>query len=116
MISIRCVIGLPTILTLGGLIDLVTWTFVYSELDRAFSLTLDPPGKGLPERIVFDNSTLTIPQGVATNIRPTPSLLHYTFTEDRALSSSSKRYSDSIIVYGKLFRGNVSRELECVPR
>ena len=83
------VIGIPTLLALGGLITLLKDTYVCSELDRVFPLNLDQPGKGLPEGVVFDNSTPTIPHGLATNIRPGPSLLHYTFAEDHTLFSSS---------------------------
>ena len=72
----RCVIGLPTLLVLDGLIDLVKGNFVYSEFNCTFQLTLDPLGKGLPKGVVFDNSTPTIIQGVSTNSKPDPSLLH----------------------------------------
>ena len=63
-VSLRCVIGLPTLLPLGSLIDLVNSTFVCSEINRTFPLTLDPPDKGLPDGVFFDNSTPTIPLGV----------------------------------------------------
>ena len=101
---------------LGGLIDLVKGTFVCSETNRSYPLTLDPSGKGLPDGVVFDNSTPTIPAGVSANVHPSPSLLHYTSAEDRALSSSATNYSEHIIVHDKLFRGNVSRDIEYVPR
>ena len=58
---IRCVIGLPTLLSLGGLIYLAKGIFVYSELNWTFHLTLDSLGKGLPDGVVFDKSTPTIP-------------------------------------------------------
>ena len=60
--------------------------------------------------IVFDNSTPIIPQGVSTNIKPNPSLLHYTSAEGHAVSAQT--YSDNIIVHDKFFDGNISRELE----
>ena len=59
--SLRRVVGLPTLLALGGLIDLLKETFVCSELDFTFPLTLDPPDKVLSESAVFDNSTPIIP-------------------------------------------------------
>ena len=115
-VSLRYVIELPTLLTLGGLIDSVKGAFVCSEINCTFPLTLDPPGKGLPDRVVFDNSTLTIHVGVLTNVRPVLSFIHYTSAESRALPSPPTNYSEHIIVYDKFFRGNVSRDIEYVPR
>ena len=60
-VSLWCVLGLPTLLALGELINLVKGEFICSEIGQTFPLTLDPPGKGLPEGIVFDNSTPIIP-------------------------------------------------------
>ena len=115
-VSLRYVIELLTLLALGGLIDSVKGAFVCSEINCTFPLTLDPPGKGLPDRVVFDNSTLTILVGVLTNVRPVLSFIHYTPAESRALPSPPTNYSEHIIVYDKFFRGNVSRDIECVPR
>ena len=112
--SLRCVTGLPTLLYLGNLIDLFKDKFVCSRVNRSFPLTLDPPGKELLEGVVFDNSTSTIPYGVVTKIIPDPSLSCYTPSEDYALSSSSTSYSDNIIVYDKLFQGNMSRNIEYI--
>ena len=102
-VSLHCVIGLPALLTLGGLIDLTKGTFVCSEINRTFSLTLDPPGKGSPDEVVFDNSTPTIPVGVSTDVRLDPSFLHYTSAEGRTLPSSTTNYSEHVIVHDKLF-------------
>ena len=111
-----CVVGLPTLLSLGGLIDLVKGQFVFSEINRNFPLTLDPPGKGLPDGVVFDNSIPTIPVDISTNFRPDPFLLHYTFAEGRVLPSSVTNYFENIIVRDKFFRGNDSRDIEYNPR
>ena len=89
--------------------------FICSEIGRIFPLTLDPPGKELPEGIVFDNSTPIIPQGVSTNVKPNPFLFHYTFAEGRSFQHSTPTYLDSIIVHDKCFEGNASRELEYKP-
>ena len=102
-ISLRCVLGLPTLLA------------ICSDIGRTFLLTLNPPDKGLPEGIVFDNIIPIIPHGVSTNIKPNPSLLHYTSTEGRAIHHSAPTYSDNIIVHDNFFEGNVSRELEYNP-
>ena len=90
--SFRCVLGLPTLLAVGGLIDLVKGGLICSEINQNFSLTLNQSGKGLPEGILFDNITLIIPQGVSTNIKHTPSLLHYTSAEGRDFYHSFPTY------------------------
>lgn len=85
-VSLRCVIGLPILLSLGGLINLIKGTFSCSELNCPFHLNLDPMGSGLTAEVEFDNTIPTIPVGVSTNFHPNPSFLHYTSTEVRALS------------------------------
>jgi len=115
-VSLCCVIGSPTLLSPGSLIDLVKGTFLCSKINRTFPLTLDPPDKGLPNGVVFDNSTPTIPVGVSTSVRPNPSFLNYTSAEGRALPAFSTNYSDHIIVHDKFFGGNVSRDIEYLPR
>ena len=89
--------------------------FICSKINRTFYLTLDPLGKGLLEGIVFDTTTPTILQEVSTNIKPNPSLFHYTSADDRALICSSPSYSECIVVHDKRFKGDMSRELEYAP-
>ena len=60
-VSLRCVLSLPTLLAIEGSINLVKGEIVCSEIDRTFALSLEPPGKGLSDGVVFDNSTPTIP-------------------------------------------------------
>ena len=74
-VSLHCVIGLPLLLSLGGLIDLVKGMYVCSELNRTFPLTLDPSDKESSDGVVFDNITSTIPVRVSANVRPIPSIL-----------------------------------------
>jgi len=115
-VSLRCVIGLPTLISLDGLIDLVKGTFVCSEINPTSPLNLNLPDKGLLDGVVFDNSTLTIPVGLSTNVRSDPTLLHCTSARDRALSSSSTNYSDHIIIHNEFFRENIFRDIKYVPR
>ena len=75
-VSLSYVLILPTLLHLSGFINLVKGDFVCSKINRTFPLTLNPPGMGLPEGVVFDISTLTIPQRVSTNIKLISSFLH----------------------------------------
>ena len=63
-VSLRCVLGLPTLLALGGFINLVKADLMCSKINRIFPLPLDPPSKGLPGGIVFDNINPIVPQGV----------------------------------------------------
>ena len=104
-VFLRYVVELPTLLTFGDHIDLVKWTFVCSNLNCTFPLILNTLDKRLSNNGVFNNSTPTIPQEVATNIRRDSSLIHYISAECRALSIFSTTYSYSIIVYNKCFRG-----------
>ena len=115
-VSLQCVLGLPTLLVLGGLINVVKGEFICSEIGLIFPLTLDSPGKGLPEGTIFDNDTPTISQGVSSNVKPNPSLLHYSSAEGCAVHQHTPTYSDNIIVNDKCFEGNVSRELEYIPQ
>ena len=62
-VSLRIVLGIPALLTLGGLINLVKEEFICSEINRTFPLTLNPLDEGLPKGIVFDNITPIVPQG-----------------------------------------------------
>ena len=114
-VSLRCVLGLPTLLTIGGLINLVKGEFFCSDIDRTFALSLEPPGKGLPDGVASDNSTPTIPEGVPTNIKPNPSLLHFTSTEGHVVTNPFPHYSSNIIVRDSFYKGNFSRELEYNP-
>ena len=114
-VSFCCVLGLSMLLAFGGQINLVKGELICSEINRKLPLTLDPPGKGLPEGIVFDNSTPIIPQGVSTNVKPNPSLLHYTSVEGNSFQYSSPTYLDNIVVHDIFFEGNMSRELVYKP-
>ena len=110
MFSSVVFLGLSILLALGGFIYLVKGEVICLEINRTITLTLDPLGKGLPESIVFDNSTPIIPKGVSTNVKPNPSILHYTSAEGCAFHHSSPTYSDNIVVHDNFFNGNVSRD------
>ena len=49
-VSVRCVLGLPTLLAMGAAIDLVKSLLSCIELNRSFPLDLQPPNNGLPEK------------------------------------------------------------------
>ena len=105
-------LGLPTLLAIGGSINLVKGEIVCSTIDRTCVLSLEPPGKGLSDGVIFNNSTPTIPERVSTNIKPNPSLLYFTSAEGYAVTNPFPNYSANIIVRDSFYKGNVSRELE----
>ena len=111
-VSLRYVLDLPTLLAIGGSINLVKGEIVCSEIDRTFALSLEPTDKGLPDGVVSDNSTPTIPEGVPTNIKPNPSILHFTSAEGHVVTNPFPHYSSNIIVRDSFYKGNVSRKLE----
>ena len=114
-VSLRYVLGLPTLLAIGGSIYLVKGEIVCSEIDRTFAISLEPPDKGLPDSVGFDNNTSTIHEGVPTNVKHKPSMLHFTSTEGHVVTNQFPNYSANIIVRDSFYKGNVSRELEYNP-
>ena len=74
-VSLHYVLGLPTLLSIGVAINLLSGERSCSELNRKFPLTLDPPGKGLPGGTTFNKYSPFILPGVSTNITSTTSPL-----------------------------------------
>ena len=110
-VSLQYVLGLPTLLAISGSINLVKGEIVCSGINRKFPLSLEPPGKGLPNGVVFDNSIPTTLEGVPTNIKPNPSLLHFTSAEGHTVPNQSTIFSENIPVKDSFYKGKVSREL-----
>ena len=48
-INLRCVLGLPTLLSIEGAITLLSRVIFCTGFNQTFPLTLDPLGKGLPD-------------------------------------------------------------------
>ena len=71
-VFLRCVLELSSLLALGRKIDLVKINSFCSEINRKFSLTLDPQGKGVLESVVFSNTMPTILQEISSNIKQSP--------------------------------------------
>ena len=105
-IRLRCVLGLPTLLSIGADIYLLSGELMCTELDRTFPLTLHPPGTGLPAGATLNRYSSSIPPSVLTNITSTTSLVQYT-------SSDGFILSDYIFVKDQFFY-SVSRELSFV--
>ena len=68
-VSLRCVLGLPTLQVFDNNIYLLTGDLSCFATNKHFTLILDLQGKDLPEVVVFDNTTYTIPLEVSYNIK-----------------------------------------------
>ena len=69
--SLRSVLGLLILLAIGADINLVNGLLSCLELNRRFTLELQPPGKGLPEVASLNHYSSTVPAIVPTNITHT---------------------------------------------
>ena len=67
-ISVRSVLGLPTLLERGADINLVKGLLSCIELNRDFPLELQPPGKGLAAGASLNHYSPTFPVSVPSNI------------------------------------------------
>ena len=113
--SSRSVLGLPILLAMGADINLVKGLLSCIELNRDFSLDLQPPGKGLPEVTSLNHYSPTIPTSVPSNKQFTTSLLHHTSAEGVPQTESSPTPSDNILVTDHFFHNTVTRELSYIP-
>ena len=102
------VLGLPTPLSMGVTIDLLLDTLSCSELNYNFQLIFDPPGKGLPDGVSLDTSTIFVPPGVRSNLS---THLQYTAMDGVRPTIYDSNPFDNIVVTDKCFEGNVSRTL-----
>ena len=91
---------MPTLLVLVVRIDLVKGELSCSEINYGFNITLNPPDKDLPERIVFDNTTPAILPGVYSNIKPALSSFHYISAEGHIISSPQTSSFNNMTVKG----------------
>ena len=64
----HCVLGLPTLLSMGAIINLLRCTLSCSEINFNFFLILNPPDRGLSDGASLDTSTSFIPPGIRSNI------------------------------------------------
>ena len=106
--SLRSVLGLHTLLSMGTTIDLLHVTLSCSELNFNFPLILDPPDKGLPDGVSLDISTNFVPPGVRSNLS---AQLQYTTIDGVRPATGCSAPSDNIVVTDRFFKGNVSRTL-----
>ena len=67
-VSLRSVLGLPTLLAMGADINLAKGLLSCIELNRYFPLDLQPPGKGLPEGASLNHYSPTVLTSVPSNM------------------------------------------------
>jgi len=114
-VSLRNVLGLPTLLAMGADINLVKGLLSCIELNRDFPFELKPPGEDLPEGASLNHYSPTIPVSVPSNLSHANSLLHHTSAEGIPQPVFSHTSSDNILVTDHLFHNTVTRELSYVP-
>ena len=107
----RSVLGTSYFLSMDTVVDLVKSQLVCSELDKAFILYFDPPDKGLPTGVNFDNYFFTVPSGVPSNVSPLSSPLKYNASHSTTTPVSQTTHSNDLIFTDNYFKGYVSREL-----
>lgn len=113
-VSLRSVLGLPTLLAMGSDINLVKGLLSCIELNRDFPLDLQPPGYDLPECASLNHYSHTVSTSVPSNMQLTTSLLHHTSAEGIPQHESSPTPSDSILVTDHFFHNTVTREFSYI--
>ena len=111
--SLRCVLRLPPMLSMGTTINLPLSELICSELNFTFLLLLDPPGKGLPDGVSLSASNQCVPPGVTSNLTLP---VHYTAMDDFAHSNPNHATpSDKIMVQDRFCHGSVPCNLVFAP-
>ena len=112
-VALRSVLGIPCLLAMGAIVDLVNGQLDYKELNTVCPLQLDPPGKGLPDGASYDLFSTAVPDGIPTNVSTNDCFtLQYTVSNDTIAPVSQATYSSNIVVHDSSFQGCISRELE----
>lgn len=79
--TLRIIIGIPRLLTMGTIVNLVKDQLVRSEFNQVFILQLDSPGKGLLDSVTYESSFANIPVGIFSNVTPLFSLIQCTTSD-----------------------------------
>ena len=69
-VALRSVLGIPCLLFMGVVVDLVNGQLDCKELNSMFPLQLDPKGKDLPDGSSYDSFSNTVPTDIPTNVLP----------------------------------------------
>ena len=112
-IPLRFMLELSTLLSMGATLNLLFGKLVCSELNFTFHLSLDLPGKGLPDGVSLPASDICVPPGVPSNLT---SLVNFTAMDGFAYPTLNyATSSDNIMVQDSFYHGSVSRNLSFVP-
>ena len=111
-VAICNVLGIPCLLAISAVVDLVNDQLDYKELNSVFPLQLDPPGKGLPDGASYDSFFNAVPDGILTHVLTKDcSTLQYTASNGTISSVSEATCSSNIVVNDRSFQGCISRKL-----
>ena len=111
-VALRSVLGIPCLLAMGAVVDLVNGQLDCKDLDSIFPLQFDPPGKGLPDGTSYDSFSNAVPDSIPTNVLTKDcSTLQYTASNSTITPVSEAKYSSNIVVNDSSFQGFIFREL-----
>ena len=79
--TIRSIIGIHCLLTMGTIVNLVKDQLVRSEFNQVYMLQFDSPGKGLLDSVTYASSFANIPGGIFSNVTPLFSLIQCTASD-----------------------------------
>ena len=114
-VSLRSVLGLPTLLAMGADMNLVKGLLSCSELNREFPLDLQPLGHGLSEGVSLNHYSPNVPTSVSTN--QTHKIRSYIIQQQKVLRNLRVHVHLRTIYLLPIifFNDNVTRELKYVP-
>ena len=114
-VVLRSVLGIPCLLAISAVFNLVNGQLRCFEPNQEFMLQLSPPYKGLPDRTNFDSSTTSVPAGVPSNVSPLISTLQYSSSNGIITPVPHNNFSNNLVVTDTSFLGCVSREFVYNP-
>ena len=111
-VALRSILGIPCLLVMDTVVDLVNGQLVCKELNSVFPLPLDPPGKVFPEGATYDSFSNAVPDGIPTDVLINVcSTLQYTASNGTITPVSQATYSNNIVVNDCSSQCFISREL-----
>ena len=106
-VALRSVLGIPCLLAMGAVVDLVNGELDCKELNSVFPLQFDPPGKGLPAGATYHSFSNAVPDGISTSVLTK----ECTAFNGTIAPVPQATYSSNIVVNDCSFQGYISREL-----
>ena len=111
-VTLRSIHGIPCLLAMGTVVDLVNDRLDCKKLNSVFSLQLDQPGKDLPDKASYYYFSNVVLDGIPKDVlRKECSTLQYTASNVIIAPVSESTYSSNIVVNDRSFQGCISREL-----